>query len=229
MKAFITFKPLLLVCLCGSITALLFAEPAWWVQRGVRDPAKSPSDYAALNQGQLKNLARAARDEMEAHLPGGAGTAVNTLVNAWGAASGNTKDYAAVNGGQLKAVAKPFYDRLMAAGQPVTYPWSASAADDVDFAAVNIGQAKRVFSFEVMTDTDGDGMDDLWETQFFGNLSRTGLLDADGDGLSDLQEYQRGLNPAVWDTNGDLVGDAFAAASAAELQVRLVVYTPVRN
>lgn len=44
-------------------------------------------------------------------------------------------------------------------------------------------------------DTDGDGMDDDWEREFFGDLSRDGTGDLDGDGISDLQEYLDGTDP----------------------------------
>ena len=61
------------------------AYPAWWFEREVitrTDSSKAspvhPADYppaadfAALNQGQLKQFATAAFDELQAHLPGGA-------------------------------------------------------------------------------------------------------------------------------------------------------------
>jgi uncharacterized protein YjdB len=38
-------------------------------------------------------------------------------------------------------------------------------------------------------DTDNDGMADLWETNTFGDLSRTGTLDFDNDGYTDLEEF----------------------------------------
>ncbi|HUF64159.1 MAG TPA: PA14 domain-containing protein [Verrucomicrobiales bacterium] len=56
-------------------------------------------------------------------------------------------------------------------------------------------------------DTDGDGMDDAWETRFFGNLSRDGTGDFDNDGLLDVQEYINGQNPTNADTDGDGVKD----------------------
>ena len=44
-------------------------------------------------------------------------------------------------------------------------------------------------------DSDGDGMDDAWETAMFGDLSHDGTGDTDGDGVSDLVEYKTGTNP----------------------------------
>jgi len=46
-------------------------------------------------------------------------------------------------------------------------------------------------------DTDGDGMDDEWEQENFGDLSRDGTGDLDGDGVSDLQEFKDGTDPTV--------------------------------
>jgi hypothetical protein len=52
-------------------------------------------------------------------------------------------------------------------------------------------------------DSDGDGLADRWEMQYFGNLSQTASGDWDGDGLMNLQEYQNGTNPASY--NGLLI------------------------
>lgn len=48
----------------------------------------------------------------------------------------------------------------------------------------------------VITDTDGDFMDDSFETTYFTNLTRSGTGDLDGDGQSDLAEFFAGTNPA---------------------------------
>lgn len=44
-------------------------------------------------------------------------------------------------------------------------------------------------------DTDEDGLDDEWETIWFGGLERDGTGDFDGDGLSDGAEFRAGTNP----------------------------------
>ncbi|MFW5988729.1 MAG: Ig-like domain-containing protein, partial [Desulfosudaceae bacterium] len=48
-------------------------------------------------------------------------------------------------------------------------------------------------------DTDGDGLDDAWERQYFGNLDRDGTGDYDGDGISDRDEFLLGLDPTRTD------------------------------
>lgn len=44
-------------------------------------------------------------------------------------------------------------------------------------------------------DTDGDGMPDAWEMQYFGSLIQDATTDFDGDGVSDLDEYLGGTDP----------------------------------
>jgi hypothetical protein len=48
-------------------------------------------------------------------------------------------------------------------------------------------------------DTDGDGMDDDWEREKFGNLDKDGTEDSDGDGRTDLQEFEDGTDPNLID------------------------------
>jgi hypothetical protein len=50
-------------------------------------------------------------------------------------------------------------------------------------------------------DTDVDGLPDLWERNYFGNLGQTATGDPDGDGLSNQSEYVLGLNPALDQSN----------------------------
>jgi len=80
------------------------------------------------------------------------------------------------------------------------------------------------------TDSDGDGLPDSWETQYFGDLTQDASGDYDNDKVSNLDEYTNGttpnsaadtdsdgmpddwevhygLNPAVGDSGSDLDGD----------------------
>ena len=114
--------------------------PAWWYKRNVTDLyASSTNDYAAINAGQLKWIAKQAYNEMQTALTGGAGPAVSNKVFGFS----STNNYRAVNLGQVKNVATPFYDRL---GRPC--PWVGAARTN-DYGAANIGQVKNVFSFPI--------------------------------------------------------------------------------
>ena len=47
-------------------------------------------------------------------------------------------------------------------------------------------------------DSDDDGLSDLWEMQYFGNLGQSsGSADADNDGITNAEEFLLGTNPAV--------------------------------
>jgi hypothetical protein len=231
MKNFLGLsRGLVFAGLFAFAAARLYAPPpAWWTERGVLTTGATANDYAVVNSGQLKRIASLARDELQAKLAGGAGSAINTLVDSWSQppAPGVVRsDYAAVNIGQLKTLAKFYYDRLAVfsyQGPPLTtgqtYPWTATTGDDNDYAAANIGQVKQVFSFDptmIPPDSDGDGLPDAWEMQYFGDLASAASGDPDGDGLTNLEEYQLGRNPTKGAVNDP--GDA----------VNLRIYLPSR-
>ncbi len=191
------------VCLAGALLSQA-QPPAWWGARGIltTNPA---NDYAPVNQGQLKHIAWQAHDELADHLPGGAGAQLAAAVAAFSASN----NYLPANNGQLKTLAKPFYDRLIAAGLTNQYPWSLVTSDDNDYAPANIGQVKHLFSFDVATDTDGDGLPDWWELKY-GLDSRDPLdaeADADGDGLSHTDEFSHNTDPHQIDTDRDGLTD----------------------
>ncbi|NQU38647.1 MAG: hypothetical protein HQ523_01710 [Lentisphaerae bacterium] len=72
-------------------------------------------------------------------------------------------------------------------------------------------------------DSDGDGMDDLWEMDKFGTLLPDGATDSDGDGLSNREEFEQGYNPMSPD------GPALSLPPAATFlpgEIGLTIFTP---
>lgn len=136
---------------CFAVSAVMAyaAAPAWWGARGLIKPGITANDYSVANQGQLKNMARAACDELLAKGYIDTSHAIYQQVQNWRTTTANAKDYGAVNLGQLKAVAKPFYDVLKAQDASVNYPWSTATTDDKDYGIANIGQLKNVFAFAI--------------------------------------------------------------------------------
>jgi hypothetical protein len=55
---------------------------------------------------------------------------------------------------------------------------------------------------ESSADSDGDGLDDDWEREHFGDLSRDGTGDFDQDGASDRAEHDHGGDPTLEDRPG---------------------------
>jgi hypothetical protein len=201
------------LALVTVVPLLLHADgPSWWSQRGVLVETAAPDEYAPANQGQLRNIAKAAANTMDSRLPGGAGDAIHALIESWATPSNQRNDFAPLNIGQLKQVAKPFYDRLIAAGLATQYPWATTTTAVDDFAVANIGQVKNLFSFEVpaidpLYDGDNDGLPDAWERQFFNAVGVDPNADPDGDGSSNQQEYLQHTDPTDF-FNGTLVGIA---------------------
>jgi len=72
---------------------------------------------------------------------------------------------------------------------------------------VYVATSAGVEIFSILLDSDGDGLPDSWEIQYFGDLSRNGTLDWDGDGISDRGEYLAGTHPKNTDTDGDGLSD----------------------
>ena len=129
------------------------APPAWWTDRSVIVSGATANDYAAVNQGQLKNIAKRALAEMDAsfvaaNLPVNPSDPVHVLVNGWSLPSATANDYKTVNLGQLKNVAKLFYLRFKAGNYTDRFPWDGSPTAANDYAPANIGQVKNLFSFD---------------------------------------------------------------------------------
>jgi hypothetical protein len=198
----------------ASLSLVLAEGPAWWSQRGVITPqsAKTADDFAVLNQGQLKNLARAARDELNSKLTGGAGVEIDTLVQRWQTQAGSADDFAVVTVGQLKNAARLFLQRLHAVGQIAQLPeWTHSSGSD-DHAVANIGQAKALFSFEVaaspsntvtnspVSSTNGDAATPAQPLAVAAAPppAIAQSPDSNGDGIPDVDVVKFGLDPGTF-------------------------------
>ncbi|XXF08319.1 hypothetical protein J3Q00_20410 [Pseudomonas sp. D2-3] len=79
-------------------------------------------------------------------------------------------------------------------GQAGRYVVNFRASDGLLESSLPVGI--QVFR---QADSDGDGMDDDWELEHFGNLDRDGAGDFDGDGISDLDEFTNRTDPKVAD------------------------------
>ncbi len=79
-----------------------------------------------------------------------------------------------------------------------------SSGSKVFVAGYNVGIHVAEVKFP---DSDNDGMSDIWEKDYFGNLSRNGTQDYDNDGLSDVLEFQNKTNPSDMDTDDDKMPD----------------------
>lgn len=157
--------------------------PGWWSKRGVLDSSRTPADYQAVSQGQVKWMAACAATEFAEKLPDAGLEPILALVD--GFPAGNNARPA--NLGMLKATARPFYDCLIGLGWAESYPWAGKQADD--FHLANQGQLKNLFSFDLdAIDLDEDGVPDWW-------LRKYGRkhFDENGEPIEPLAAYQTWL------------------------------------
>jgi hypothetical protein len=103
------------------------------------------------------------------------------------------------------------------------YSSTGIAGVDVDTAGKTVTFTTTHFTTFViagdLADTDGDGIDDSWEMEWFDNLDTANATsDYDGDGISDLAEFQLrglGLDPTQPDAPLPVTGALGAAVLAA--------------
>ena len=82
------------------------------------------------------------------------------------------------------------FDWTPTIGQAGVYAISYTASDGV----LSRSQMARI-TVNPVTDTDGDGIPDDWEQEYFGTLDHDMSLDTDGDGLTDAEEFDLGTDP----------------------------------
>lgn len=188
--------------------------PSWWVDpvAPVLDPAKPQDHFAPATTGQLKWMATQAKRHLDNTLSGGAGSAVNAIVNEFKPKAGVTytqaqldqiykENLSPVNLGQIKAVAEPFYARLNAVGYNTNLnliangysplwahsrPWNSQTMVPVaeNYRIANSGQLKLVFSFDIV-DSNGNGTLDYLEGIY---PASSPTRDTDGDGVPDIED-----------------------------------------
>ena len=189
-------------CLLGSSIAFAGTGPSWWYNPSLTTSGTAAvgqtgtNDYAAVNQGQVKNLAVTAVNELDNDLAQFGGSGLQGLALILTATSAQTNNYAALNLGQLKTLIQPFYDRLLAVGYnlgPLTtgsYPWLSSTTPPNDYAIANIGQVKYLFDFDLTTDANGNGIPDWWEHTFYPGTT----VDPNGYDSGDGSDQHRKLS-----------------------------------
>lgn len=98
------------------------------------------------------------------------------------------------------------WQRYSGAGLTLFAAKQFGALGTVDRSTVELLQPFDINSAKA-GDGDADGLDDFWESFYFGNLSQTGSGNPDGDGLSNAQEATAGSNPTVTDSDSDGLAD----------------------
>lgn len=95
-------------------------------------------------------------------------------------------------------------------GTPVTNPLAVveDRAPDADFGTDYTVGGSGAAGNGTAGDSDGDGLNDTKETDYFGNITKeNGTGDPDGDGLNNTAEFDLGTDPTDPDTDGDGLDD----------------------
>jgi len=139
------------------------------------------------------------------------------------------KDGNEFNDGSVINFVGECFDPDIAYGDILTYKWSSNISGDIGEGEVQNGIylpiGMHLIAFEVSdvkgltsiasinitiletptSDSDGDGIPNIWERDNGLNPDdpKDALLDFDGDGVSNLDEYKAGTNPQMKESNGD--------------------------
>lgn len=106
---------------------------------------------------------------------------------------------------------QPTSSTVVSAPTAGTWYWRVDSYPDGDANGTPV--TGQVFSFTI-ADTDGDGLPDWWEIQYFGGPTAADAnADPDNDGLTNLEEFIRGTDPTNPDTDGDGLPDGVETAT----------------
>ena len=101
-------------------------------------------------------------------------------------------------------------------GGTYRYVWNGQIDDVWIYNRVlSTNEVQQLYNYSTL-DTDGNGLPDAWEMQYFGHLGVDPNADPDGDGISNYWEYVAGTNPTV------------AAGADTNNVIKLQVYTPLK-
>lgn len=188
--------------------------------------AEEPPGDGPLTRGHMREVVLGACDAMDAHLPNRQGNLnpphkgypdpsaayklhlfTQQLRAGAREEDAEKKDAALVTVGELKHAARLVYDRLAEAGyrwKPLrtgqNYPWDGDSKYGDDTAQATVAQLTFLFSFDIITDKDGNDLPDWWEMQYFG---RIGLKPEDpapsGIGMTLERCYSTIANPVTFE------------------------------
>jgi subtilisin family serine protease len=79
--------------------------------------------------------------------------------------------------------------------EPSKGRWTIQMTDEIGGDTGLFTEAELIINGIPIVDSDGDGLDDNWETTHFGNLAQGPKDDPDGDGWQNAREQVRGTDP----------------------------------
>ena len=96
--------------------------------------------------------------------------------------------------------------------------------------AFNVGDYKLLeTSTAPDSDSDNDGLPDIWEEQFFDNLDQTAEGDPDSDGLNNAEEFEAGTKPDDADSDGDGYADGVETGTGTWVSAENTGTSPTKS